>query len=385
MEAKMVVKVADSILSPLGLGSTENYNAVKSGRSALKRYEGKWGFAEPFVASCFDEDVLADIFDRSGLGEDYTRFEKMAIVATAHALGQKAIDVSGCDTKFVIASTKGNVHLLADTQKKHTDDDRLSLLTAARKIAKWFGNSTTPLVISNACVSGLYAQVEAMRILQAGRAETVVVIAADMLSPFIVSGFQAFKSVSDECCRPFDCERLGLNLGEAAACMVFQNKSKSEVGESDWVAVSSAVFNDAYHISHPSKSAEGSYRALAKVMEGIDPELISMVNLHGTATMFNDEMEAVALERAGLSNIPVNSLKGYLGHTLGAAGLLETLVTMSALEDGIVLGTRGFSELGVSRKINISAENRKAVGKRFIKLISGFGGCNAAMMYEMIG
>ena len=110
-----------------------------------------------------------------------------------------------------------------------------------------------------------------------------------------------------------------------------------------------------------------------------------MVNLHGTATMFNDEMEAVALERAGLSNIPVNSLKGYFGHTLGAAGLLETLVTMSALEDGIVLGTRGFSELGVSRKINISAENRKAVGKRFIKLISGFGGCNAAMMYEMIG
>ena len=209
----MVVKVADSILSPLGLGSTENYNAVKSGRSALKRYEGKWGFAEPFVASCFDEDVLADIFDRSGLGEDYTRFEKMAIVATAHALGQKAIDVSGCDTKFIIASTKGNVHLLADTQKKHTDDDSLSLLTAARKIAKWFGNSTTPLVISNACVSGLYAQIEAMRILQAGRAETVVVIAADMLSPFIVSGFQAFKSVSDECCRPFDCERLGLNLG----------------------------------------------------------------------------------------------------------------------------------------------------------------------------
>ena len=89
--------------------------------------------------------------------------------------------------------------MLADTQKKHTDDDSLSLLTAARKIAKWFGNSTTPLVMSNACVSGLYAQIEAMRILQAGRAETVVVIAADMLSPFIVSGFQAFKSVSDEC------------------------------------------------------------------------------------------------------------------------------------------------------------------------------------------
>ena len=149
--------------------------------------------------------------------------------------------------------------------------------------------------------------------------------------------------------------------------------------------MSSDGFNDAYHISHPSKSAEGSYRALTKVMEEIDPELISMVNLHGTATMFNDEMEAVALERAGLSNIPVNSLKGYFGHTLGAAGLLETLVTMSAFEDGFGLGTRGFSELGVSRKINISSENRKAVEKRFIKLISGFGGCNAAMMYEMIG
>ena len=98
--------------------------------------------------------------------------------------------------------------------------------------------------------------------------------------------------------------------------------------------------------------------------------------------MYNDEMEAVALARAGLAEVPINSLKGHFGHTLGAAGLLETLITMASLDDHTILGTKGFSSLGVSRKINIQAENQTARGKRFIKLISGFGGCNAAMRFE---
>ena len=120
-------------------------------------------------------------------------------------------------------------------------------------------------------------------------------------------------------------------------------------------------------------------------MQGIPSSSFALVNVHGTATMYNDEMEAVALDRAGLSDVPINSLKGFWGHTLGAAGLLETLITMASLDNGVVLGTKGFSALGVSRNINISADNRKATGKRFIKLISGFGGCNAAMAFETIG
>lgn len=383
METEMVVKVGDCILSPLGCGTLVNYEAAEKGQTSLKRYEHKWGLPEAFVASFFDEDMLSTVCAEVGIGDDYTRFERMAIVVTAKALAETDIDAASSDTMFILASTKGNVHLLSsDTE---CDVERLSLSVAADKIAGWFGNHRKPLVVSNACISGLHAQIEAMRILQAKRAKTVIVIAADMLSPFIVSGFQAFKTVSDELCRPFDEERLGLNLGEAAACVLYQLKTESEINVSDWIVRTGAVFNDAFHISHPSKTAEGSWRALTETMQGIPSSSFALVNVHGTATMYNDEMEAVALDRAGLSDVPINSLKGFWGHTLGAAGLLETLITMASLDNGVVLGTKGFSALGVSRNINISADNRKATGKRFIKLISGFGGCNAAMAFETIG
>ena len=383
METEMVVKVGDCILSPLGCGTLVNYEAAEKGQTSLKRYEHKWGLPEAFVASFFDEDMLSTVCAEVGIGDDYTRFERMAIVVTAKALAETDIDAASSDTMFILASTKGNVHLLSsDTE---CDVERLSLSVAADKIAGWFGNHRKPLVVSNACISGLHAQIEAMRILQAKRAKTVIVIAADMLSPFIVSGFQAFKTVSDELCRPFDEERLGLNLGEAAACVLYQLKTRDEIKASDWIARTGVVFNDAFHISHPSRTAEGSRRALAGAMQGISASSLAMVNVHGTATMYNDEMEAVALDRAGLSDVPINSLKGFWGHTLGAAGLLETLITMASLDNGVVLGTKGFSALGVSRNINISADNRKATGKRFIKLISGFGGCNAAMAFETIG
>ena len=383
METEMVVKIADCILSPLGCGTFVNYEAAKKGLTSLRRYENKWGLPEAFVASFFDEDMLSTVCTEVGVGSDYTRFERMAIAVTAKALAQTDVDAASPDTMFILASTKGNVHLLS--RETECNVEGLSLPVSAHKIAGWFGNSRAPLVVSNACISGLHAQIEAVRMLLVKHAKTVIVIAADMLSPFIVSGFQAFKTVSDELCRPFDEERLGLNLGEAAACVLYQLKTRDEIKASDWIARTGVVFNDAFHISHPSRTAEGSRRALAGAMQGISASSLAMVNVHGTATMYNDEMEAVALDLAGLGDVPINSLKGFWGHTLGAAGLLETLITMASLDDGVVLGTKGFSALGVSRKVNISADNRMAIGKSFIKLISGFGGCNAAMAFETIG
>lgn len=383
MEEEVVVKVADSLLTPLGVGTAVNYAAVKRGETSLRLYDHQWNLPDAFVASLFDEDQLDKVFSDVGVDDGYTRFERMAISVAAKSVGGTDIDVASLDTLFILASTKGNVHLLADPQTAG-DDERLSLAVSAGKVAAWFGNHRPPLVVSNACISGLQAQLTAMRLLRAKQAATVVVIAADMLSPFVVNGFQAFKTVSDEPCRPFDENRLGLNLGEATACIVYQLKSATDLTSADWIARCGAVYNDAFHISHPSRTAEGSWLALRDVLQNIDPASLAMVNVHGTATMYNDEMEAVALDRAGLGAVPINSLKGYFGHTLGAAGLLETLLTMAALDDGTVLGTKGFSALGVSRRVNISADHRTTVGKRFIKLISGFGGCNATMLFDTI-
>ena len=222
----------------------------------------------------------------------------------------------------------------------------------------------------------------AARCLQCGDYDYAVVAGCDVLSPFIISGFQSFKAVSSQLCRPFDMSRDGLNLGEAAATVVYSRHRSSRGG---WVACRGAIRNDANHISGPSRTGEGCYRALSAVVDGMDSSGLAFVNVHGTATVYNDEMESIALQRAGLLQVPVTGLKGYFGHTLGAAGVLETIMSMLAVDDHIVPGTLGFASLGVSAYVQVSCENRITDKKAFVKMLSGFGGCNAAMLFKKGG
>jgi 3-oxoacyl-[acyl-carrier-protein] synthase-1 len=201
-----------------------------------------------------------------------------------------------------------------------------------------------------------------------------------VLSPFIVAGFQSLKALSDEQCRPFSANRRGLNLGEAAAAVVYQVAEDNVEG---WQMLAGAVRNDANHISGPSRTGEGSYRALMSVLgeSQLKANDLACLNVHGTSTMYNDEMESIAITRAGLADVPVNAMKGYYGHTLGAAGILETLLTMHAVDSGKVPATRGFDELGVSMPVKISSQHIETEKNAFVKLLSGFGGCNAAAAF----
>lgn len=356
----MIAKVSDNIISPLGIGTQANYEAVLRGKSALQTHSCL-GVPKPFFASIMTDELAQR--------EGYTRFENICIAAAEGAIKDAAIDPSAPSTLFVLATTKANVDSLA-TSPTH------NIFTAARKVATYFGNQRNPIVVCNACVSGLSAQIEAFRAIEAGLCQVAIVVAADVLSHFIVSGFRSLMALSDEQCRPFDEERLGLNLGEGAACAIFSADAKG-----GWTITSDATRNDAYHVSAPSKQAEGAFRAL----QAVDASGIDFINVHGTATMYNDEMEAVALHRAGLTNVPVVALKGYFGHTMGAAGLIETLICCRAAEDNIILGSHGFRSLGVSKKINIAAENRVGEGnKSFLKMMSGFGGVNVAAVFKYI-
>jgi len=217
--------------------------------------------------------------------------------------------------------------------------------------------------------------------LRLGKYKYVVVIGVDMLSKFIVTGFQSFKALSQEACKPFDVNRAGLNIGEAVATLVLTERAEEELHSDDVVFTAGATRNDANHISGPSRTGEGSYLALRKVMEGIDVSEIAFVNAHGTATLYNDEMESIALTRAGLQDVPVNSLKGYFGHTLGAAGVLESIISTRALKDDTILKTYGFDTLGVTNPLDIVKEVRTTNRRRCLKMLSGFGGCNIAALF----
>ena len=373
----MIVKVSDNIISPLGMSTAENYAAVKAGRSELKRHDGLWNLPEPFTASLMNREVVNEMAAQKSIDDRYTFFEKMIILSAAKALEQTDIDPSSDKVLFVLSTTKGNVFLL-DKRETGFPQERVLLGVAARQMTDYFHNPNASIVVSNACISGVCAQIQAMRELESGHFDYVVTVGADVQSAFIVSGFQSFKALSVDPCKPFDANRTGLNLGDAAATIIYTRKDNAT--ENDWVACRGAIRNDANHISGPSRTGEGSYRALRAVLSDMNPEKLAFINTHGTATLYNDEMESVAIERAGLAQVPVNGLKGYYGHTMGAAGILETILSMQAIDDNNILATRGFETLGVTHPLVLSNHNQPTDKRAFIKLLSGFGGCNAALL-----
>lgn len=382
MADTLTVKVADNIFSPLGDTSLANYLAVKAGKSALHPYENHWNVPGTFTASLFDREAVNAACVHLLSAGSYTLFEKMVILSISGALETARIDVSSPRVLFILSTTKGNVSLLDGSISGNFPESRVLLGETARQISHYFCNPNPPVVVSNACISGVCAQIAAMRCLQSNRYDYIVVAGADCQSPFILSGFQSFKALSPLPCRPFDQDRNGLNLGEAAATIIYARKEREAVGAGEWVAFRGAVRNDANHISGPSRTGEGCYRALTRVLGDEDAEELAFINVHGTATAYNDEMESVALSRAGLSAVPVNGLKGYYGHTMGAAGILESVVSMYAVDDGIVPATRGYTTPGVSCALSVSDTNRPTGKKAFVKLLSGFGGCNAALLFK---
>ena len=380
---RMIVKVADNIISPLGLTVDENFSCVVAKKSSIRLYSGKWDIPEPFYASLFEEEEKEVLFERelTDRKKAYTMFEKLAILSAQRALKDcPQVNPSSERVIFVLSTTKGNIKLLDDTSG--FDIERVCLGTTARAISKYFGNPNIPIVVSNACASGVCAQLIASRYLIAGRYDHAIVIGAEEQSKFIVTGFQSLKALSPEECRPFDSARCGLNPGEAAATIIYSNKNKRELTGGEWVLVRGAIRNDANHISGPSRTGEGCFRALGQTILDDDISQMAFISAHGTATIYNDEMESIAIDRAGMIGTPVSSLKGYFGHTMGAAGILETIMSQRALDEGLILGTRGFKSLGVSRPVSISSEHRRTDKKMFVKMLSGFGGCNAALLFN---
>lgn len=365
----MIRVLSTNITSPLGLSTQSNLQAVCRGESALKARRDWCGIPEQITASIFDEEILKAL-----MLPGFSKFESIVIHSVSEALKGSCIDVASERTVFILSTTKADVGLLCEEEGEY-----LSPADAAWKIGRHLGFTTEPIVVCNACISGVSAQILAARLLESGEYDHAVVCGADCVSSFTAAGFLSFKALSPFECRPFDIERLGLNLGEAAATIILGPDEGD--GDDSWKIAGTAQTNDAYHVSAPAPDGNGVFRAIEAVMNGRDVRL-SALSVHGTATMFNDQMESKAIAAAGLGDVPVSALKGYYGHTLGAAGLLESIVTMAALDEGLVPASRGFEEIGVSGKINISAEKRQAEGHSFLKIISGFGACNGALLYS---
>lgn len=367
----MIEVLSTNILSPLGETTAANLAAVLRGDSAVKLWSGRWGLPYAFQSALFSDEQAS-----RWMLPGQPRFVSLALASIKQALGEVP-DIDRRRTRLVLSTTKGNVEAL--TVSPSHDDAALPPSASADMLDGQLGLDGHPLVVDNACISGLSALIVASRLLQSGECESVIVCGAEVQSAFIVSGFQALKAMSAHRCRPFDIERTGLNLGEAAATIILR---RNESTTTRWRLEAGAMANDAYHLTSPSPKAEGTYRALESILQGHDAQRLACVSAHGTATLFNDQMESVAIERAGLESVPVVGLKAYFGHTMGACGVLESALMMAALDQGVIPATLGYSERGVSAPIRVTTAPLPTQKKAFIKMLSGFGGSNAAVWFD---
>lgn len=366
--------VADNIFSPLGKTTAENFERLKNNVSGVKRHDDESLSPAPFYASLFAD---SNQFLQSGDG--YTKFEQLLIASISDALKNGDIEPKDNKTVLIISSTKGNIALLETEDNNPALQQRIAMSTSAKLVAEHFGFKNQPIIISNACISGVMAIITGMRLLKAGEYENAVIAGADVITKFIVSGFQSFQALSPLICRPFDKSRDGLNLGEGAATIILSTKPKFK---GNIKVKGGSVSNDANHISGPSRTGAELAHAAKQAMSnaGLAAGDIDFISAHGTATVYNDEMEANALTLSGLQSVPLNSLKGYYGHTLGAAGLIESVVSIQSLKENLVIPALGFIENGVTSAVNVCISPLQIDAVNFIKTASGFGGCNAAVV-----
>jgi len=369
---------SDNILSPLGLSTAENFEQLKKNVSGIKRQDYKGMSEDPFYAALFNTEQAISL---TGLPDTYTKFEKLLIASVADALSNTQIKATGKKTILIISSTKGNISLLETEEPSDELNQRVSLNSSAKLVADYFDFLNPPVIISNACISGMLAILTGMRLIQSGQYDHAVVTGADVISKFILSGFQSFQAISPSVCKPFDAARDGINLGEGAGTVVLTSNKEFSSGIK---VTGGSVSNDANHISGPSRTGEELNIAITKAMKmaGVTAADIDFISAHGTATVFNDEMEAKAINLAGLQIVPVNSLKGYYGHTLGAAGLIESVISIQSLRENTVIPTPGFENLGVTQPVNICTSLYQSSLQHCLKTASGFGGCNAAMVFS---
>ncbi|MBS7255129.1 beta-ketoacyl synthase N-terminal-like domain-containing protein [Flavobacterium branchiicola] len=366
-------------ITPLGFDVESNIEAILRGDSGIQLHDEISLMPNSFYASIISDEKINSAFTKISNETKYSRLEKMMILALEPIVKNSKIELNS-KTAFILSTTKGNVTALQNQSEENFNNAHLDVL--AKNVADFFKFQTQPIVVSNACVSGILAVSVAKRMIQSELYDNIFVVAGDEVSEFVLSGFNAFQAMSDLPCKPYSQNRTGVSLGEATAAVLVS----AEARNAKIKVIGDSSINDANHISGPSRTGEGLFRSIQNALKEaqIETNKLDYISAHGTATPFNDEMEAIALNRLDLQNVPINSLKGFYGHTLGASGLLETVIAIESANQNMLFESKGFDEIGVSETINVIEKNQEKKIDYFLKTASGFGGCNTAVVFEKV-
>lgn len=290
------------------------------------------------------------------------------------------------DALLICATTKGCIDSLESLRDGDAvDADLISGGRLLRTIGKRFSLAKPGINVNAACASSTLAVARAAALIAAGREDAALVVCLDLVSEFVFSGFSALQALAPERCRPFDRSRNGLSLGEGGAALLLMSRERArrEGREVLGTVAGWGAANDATHITAPARDACGLILTVRQALKraGICAEQVAAVSAHGTGTVYNDQMELTAFAALfGGRTLPVHSVKGAIGHTLGAAGGIEAAVGVKSLQEGVLPPTVRLLEPEEGGEHLVSASPRPIDGEYLLSTNSGFGGVNAALL-----
>ncbi len=362
-------------ISGFGRGLAPLVDGVFAGASALRARERTAAFSAPTEVAA---EIPAAAIDAG--------VEEADLIGWAGAVaGREALEEAGVEGRerreigVFVASTKADLSGITGPGAGFGSPLRL-----AQDIAQRLEVGAVHEAISCACASGLIALSMAARRIVAGELDRALVIGVDVLNEFILRGFGAMHALDPGRCRPFDRERRGVSLGDGAGAIVLA----AAPGPSGFAVrlTGHAGANDACHVTGPDYEGRGVGTAAARAMAhaGIATTDVDVLHLHGTGTRANDETEAIGLGNVfGESTPPAFGTKSQTGHTLGAAGTIETLLGIAALERGVVPGNVGLANKAIDPRLDVQPTARTLPrARRLLKVASGFGGVQAAAVFE---
>jgi 3-oxoacyl-[acyl-carrier-protein] synthase II len=291
------------------------------------------------------------------------------------------------DTRVIWTGIKGNSQYV-ENGPGGGDGAQIYLPHHYRQwVCRHLGLPDEGLEVNAACASSTVGMALGTQMIADGECASVLVCCADVVSRFIFTGFSALRGLSAGVCRPFDLAGDGLCLGDGAAGVLLANqKTAGKMSGQPLARLTGwGIANDANHITGPAKNGSGLISAINSALgqAGVSPEAVEAFSPHGTGTPFNDGMELAAIESVfGSRRFPVFSVKGSIGHTLGAAGAVESAIAIRAMNEKIAPPTVGLINPEARAVGRACGAGQPFAGNNILKSNSGFGGCNAALIFE---
>jgi 3-oxoacyl-[acyl-carrier-protein] synthase II len=372
------VAVACDLVSPYGWGVGSCWEGLLLGGTAIAPFQRLPD--RPFPA-----DKAAVV---AGLDPDAD--ESLVMQMVRPLVGRSASDIPA-DALLLLATTNGEIDILERSVLKGVGDaagSRPDYLLS--KVGKLLGLSESGMVVSAACASSSTAVAQAAAMIRDGQRDCVLVVGCDNVSEFVAAGFTSLMALDEDMARPFDRDRRGLSLGEAAAFMLLMSDRRASRENRPVLAEISGwgLTGDANHITGPARDGSGLALALRKALQsaGISSDEVGSISAHGTGTPYNDSMEMKAFRSVFTGKaLPTYSVKGAIGHTMGTAGLVDIIVAIKTLMERVVPPTVNLRHVDPEALGWVALEPQPYDADVTVSTNSGFGGVNCAVVLKRCG